>query len=187
MQIHKFYGGLEIRDLILGGFVLIALFWLVVVRSEGVTSIDPLWTYYDNRGIQLIFLTALLIDLAILGSGVGKVVAIQWQNKVVAQRFSWTLSFLALAGAILTWLELWYGSTFYYGEVRDKQGLPFTINNGGPLGSFAFVTYVLWALPLANSRRVPALVTKGIATLILLLAHWLIFRLVEEPWRVWQS
>jgi hypothetical protein len=177
----------DLRNLALAGFVIAAPFWLILVWTEGQTNVDPLWTYYRNAGIRWICIGALLTDVAILASAVGGFAATRSDKKALAQCFSFGLIFLALIGAALTWLELWYGSTFYYGEVRDKQGLPFTVNNGGPAGSFIFFTYVLWALPIRKLGGTPPLLLKGAGTLILLFAHWLVFNLLKEPWGLWQS
>jgi hypothetical protein len=177
----------DLRDLGLAAFVLLGVFWQIVLWTEAATSADPLWTYYHNPAIRLICLAALLTDFAILGSAIGRFSAIRYHHKRLDNGLFFLLSLLALVGAGLTWLELWYGSTFYYGEVRDKQGLPFNVNHGGPVGSSVFLAYVLWGLPLGHLRRIPAFLLKAMCTLILLLGHWVILRLVERPWELWHS
>jgi hypothetical protein len=181
------YRKVDVGDLALGAFAFLAPFWTIVAWTEGATSLDPLWTYYHNLGIRLICVAAFLTDLAILACVVGRLASIRSQREALSKRFSFTLTLLAFMGATLTWLELWYGSTFYYGAVRDKQGLPFNINHGGPVGSLVFLTFALWRLPPRQFRRVPVLLAKGIATLILLVGHWFIVRLLEGSWEFWQS
>jgi hypothetical protein len=177
----------DFRNLALAVFVIVAPFWLILLWTEGQTNVDPLWTYYRDSGIRWIGIGALLTDATILATAIGGVAATRSDKKVLAHRFTLVLIFLALIGAGLTWLELWYGSTLYYGEVRDKQGLPFAVNNGGPTGSFIFLTYVLWSLPISQLRGIPPLLMKAVGTLILLFAHWLILQLLREPWGLWQS
>lgn len=177
----------DFLNLVLAGFVIVAPFWLIVWWTEGQSNIDPLWTYYRDAGIRWICISAVVTDVAILGSVVGGFVAARSDNKELAQRLSFILILLVLIGAGLTWLELWYGSTFHYGEVRDKQGLPFSLNHGGLAGSFIFLTYALWALSIRELRGIPLLLLKGSGTLILLFTHWLILQLLREAWGLWQS
>jgi len=79
---------------------------------------NPYVDYEANPGIRIIIAAAFAID----------VVMFVW-IVVCAIRRSWShasqLTLIALCAAAIAfiWLELWWGSTFYYGEVRDKQGI----------------------------------------------------------------
>lgn len=167
-------------------FALLSLLWSWLVRTEGATNLDPLWDYYQNPAIQSIYFTALVTDISVAFAGGGRLALVRLQRVELAESLSLTLVLLSLVGATLTWLELWYGSTFYYGEVRDKQGLPFTVNHGGPIGSFFFLTYVIWCLPSKRLQNI-SLWAKMTATLILLLGHWLVLWFVEDKWFLWLS
>ncbi len=94
---------------------------------------------------------------------------------------------LAAIGAALTWIELWYGSTFYYGEVRDKQGLPLNVNNIGPVGSYAFLGYLACRVAL-NTKWRPA-VFAGIPALLAAswFAHSAMLTFLRGPWLLYQS
>lgn len=143
------------------------------------TSLGPYWEYHQNTVIRLIAFGSLSIDIAI------PLCVIGWRLRQSAQQFSSrALVFLALAGAALTWLELWYGSTFYYGEVRDKQGLPIGVNNGGLLGSIVFLTFVIWHVRPTGRRGVLGLSFRILASIALIAGHILVVRLVAEPWRL---
>ena len=93
----------------------------------------------------------------------------------------------SLIGALLTWLELWYGSTFYYGEVRDKQNLPFGINNGGALGSVVFLTYIISRIRPTQWSRRRLVLFRAVAVFALILGHVAVLRLLEAPWQLAQS
>jgi hypothetical protein len=95
----------------------------------------------------------------------------------------------ATLGALLPWVEIWYGSTFYYGEVRDKQGLPFGVNNFGPIGTFCFLTYLIWRTRIFESDwfRARIKLARIIATLAVPLLEWGLFCLVYKRWHLWQS
>jgi len=97
------------------------------------------------------------------------------------------LKAFALLGASLAWIELWYGSTFYYGEVRDKQGLPYGVNHFGPIGGFIFLSYVIWTIESKRITKRKAMVWRLISTLVVFLAEVIVLRIVEQPWRLRQS
>ncbi|QCR21915.1 hypothetical protein [Pontibacter sp. SGAir0037] len=91
-------------------------------------------------------------------------------------------SYLTSAFAItaLQWYELYYGSTFYYGEVRDKQGLGFPI-----LSSF-MVTLIIWKINYSKNRDVD-LTIKLVLTVIINLSLYQLYDQVYDSWKLWQS
>lgn len=174
--------GAKIKDILLMSFALLGALEIAVLLASGATSGEPYADYYHNVGVRLIILSALGTDLLII-----LVVFLSYRELPAKQSLVSALLVLSVVGAILSWTELWYGSTFYYGEVRDKQGLPFEVNNFGPIGSFIFLTYALWRISLLPDRNSRVRTMKMVGTLLLLLLHFLLFRLVEEPWKLWQS
>jgi hypothetical protein len=88
--------------------------------------------------------------------------------------------FSALAIAILQWYELYYGSTFYYGEVRDKQGLSFPF-----LASF-MVTLSISKIYYSKSEIINFMI-KIIFTIVINLGLYLLWTQVYESWNLWQS
>jgi hypothetical protein len=143
---------------------------------------QPYQDYYRHPCIRAVNLMAMSLDLVIL-----QVVAFWHRARLQKRSAILLLALLALTGAVLPWFELWYGSTFYYGEVRDKQGLPFLVNNGGALGSFVFLTYLLWRLPSGRLPIIPVYCTRAALTVLLFLAHSLVLKMVQEPWNLLQS
>jgi hypothetical protein len=161
----------------LAGLGLYVAYW----NGEFAWSVDPtnytnpFARYYANVGVRAITIAAYAVDAGIVLTVVGWAV-----RRAPASTTLRILLGLCLLGAAIIWVELWYGSTFYYGEVRDKQGLPFGVNNGGPLGSVAFLAFVAW-------RSLPRMVIRLATLPVLITGHWLLLRLLEESWQLWQS
>lgn len=86
----------------------------------------------------------------------------------------------ALTIGFLQWFELYYGSTFYYGEVRDKQGLMFPL-----LASF-MATLVIWKINYSRSQGTN-LNLKLILTGLVNIGLYFLWGQVFEPWNLWQS
>jgi hypothetical protein len=86
----------------------------------------------------------------------------------------------ALIIAVLQWYELYYGSTFYYGEVRDKQGLGF------PVLSSCMVTLIIWKINYSKNQD-RDLTIKFLLTGIVNLALYQFYGQVYEPWNLGQS
>ncbi len=88
--------------------------------------------------------------------------------------------FSALTIGFLQWYELYYGSTFYYGEVRDKQGFMFPL-----LASF-MVTLVIWKINYSKTEN-RNLTIKLILTGVINIGLYFLWTQVYEPWNLWQS
>jgi len=88
--------------------------------------------------------------------------------------------FSALTIGFLQWYELYYGSTFYYGEVRDKQGIMFPL-----LASF-MVTLTIWKINYSKTE-IRNLTIKLILTGIINGGLYFLWTQVYESWNLWQS
>jgi hypothetical protein len=143
------------------------------------TGNDPLVVCEANTVVRTLNAVALAVDVLILLLVAEGLITRRWPSILQL-----SVCFFAVVAAALTWFELWYGSTFYYGEVRDKQGLPIGVNNLGALGSFCFLAYVIWRvkLPTSNGRS-----WRIVATAVLAGLQYLVLRVLEEPWKLWQS
>jgi hypothetical protein len=143
--------------------------------------VDPFAEYDANLGIQFITAAAFALD-----TGIFVLIARAAFRRTWSRIEQMVVIVAAAVAALLTWFELWYGSTFYYGEVRDKQGLPLGVNNGGALGSVVFLTYIVWRVSLPESVRHRVIVRIAL-TAALIAAHYMLLRVVETPWDLWQS
>ena len=143
---------------------------------------DPLARYNADSGIRLFNTIAFLIDILFI------LIVLAWSLRIsYLKGLVKILPLIAVIAASLTWLELWYGSTFYYGEVRDKQGLLFSVNHGGVLGSFLFLTYVIWRIDWVPDDRRKRVWISGFLTILLIFVQAFALRQVEEYWKLWQS
>jgi len=143
---------------------------------------SPYRLYYGDIGVRLINASALTVDILIVAVVVG------WRfSQPIALHAPMILMVLVAMGAVLAWTELWYGSTFYYGEVRDKQGLPFGVNNGGVVGSYAFIGYAAYRVVLAAVHRSAVFVVVPAQLTASWISHSAMLTLLEEPWKLWQS
>jgi hypothetical protein len=147
------------------------------ISSRGLWSLneanDPYVKYYQNNTISNIQLIAIFIDCIILIFIL--VLIAGFKNKI----FSIGLTIFLLLGIFLIWFELWYGSTFYYGEVRDKQGLPLSLNNIGIVGSILFSVYCLIDTRLFKKFRTTYKIS---IVIILIFGHWFLVKMLAIPW-----
>jgi hypothetical protein len=140
------------------------------------TEYNPFDDYYTNAGIIKISIASVISRVTFLVLFV--VLLTQRYRDSLTLKLIYLLS--ALIIGFLQWYELYYGSTFYYGEVRDKQGLMFP-----SLGSF-MVTLVIWKIKYANDDLRNS-ATKAILAALLNVGLYLLWRLVYEPWNLEQS
>lgn len=94
--------------------------------------------YYENQKIRLLNALAFNLDVILSVFLFLRIFLIQ-KNSL----YRVIINPLLASGIFLIWYELYFGSTFYYGEVRDKQILPLCVNNFGILGSIIFLATIL--------------------------------------------
>jgi hypothetical protein len=151
-------------------------FYFFSIIFPGDTKSDPFHTYNNNPGIIRISIASiasqiLFIILFLVLS------AESYRNNAFIKA---AYLFLALVIGFLTWYELYYGSTFYYGEVRDKQGLMF------PWIASLLATLVIWKINYSkeDTRNVKI---KIAATALVNVGLYVLWLKVYEPWNLWQS
>jgi hypothetical protein len=140
------------------------------------TQEDPFRMFNSNGGIIKISIASIISRLVffvfflILSTRA-------YQDNILA-KFVYVTS--ALVIGFLQWYELYYGSTFYYGEVRDKQGLMF------PALSSLMVTLVIWKINYSKFTN-RNLTIKIVMTGLINLGLYMFWKLVSESWNLWQS
>lgn len=134
----------------------------------------PFTKYLQDTGIRTIIvckfcllavMTAIFVNFAI--------------RKMITNRMWLVLICAILLLCGLMWTELWWGSTFYYGEIRDKQGLIF------PYGSLIWLAYIIWSIRLPFNFD--NWFWRLFATAVVICILWIIWSSVQEPWKLWQS
>jgi hypothetical protein len=148
--------------------VCIYYFNILMPNGEyGEKDYDPLYEYNTNSGIFII--TTLKFICSVIISLFGYI----WiRNRVISYSTFKTILLFVFIHAILEWIELWYGSTFYYGEVRDKQGLGF------PILSLLLMLYFFVRI------RIPKNVYRiGLILGTIMVYLWL-FRSIQDDWNL---
>jgi hypothetical protein len=165
-------------DYILIGISMIAVISLILScinmflpeHEYGAKGFDPYREYYTNKGIVLIFIARLIFWLAVC------VLGIIWIKNKTIRPLNFNLLLLSiLIIALLQWFELWYGSTFYYGEVRDKQGL------GVPILSIVLQIYVLLRLGIKKRTLLIGLIA------LIIIMNYGIYSFVYENWKLYHD
>lgn len=140
------------------------------------TQDNPFKTFDNNPGIIKISIASLIARIVFVVCFLLLAFDKFRQDKKILTVYL----FSALTIGFLQWYELYFGSTFYYGEVRDKQGLMFPL-----LASF-MVTLVVWKINYSkaeNRNLTIRLVLTGITNVGL----YILWGQVYEPWNLFQS
>lgn len=146
------------------------------LQNPNPTQGNPFKDFDNNPGIIKISIASLIarsifiICFLLLGFDKFK------QNKKILTVYI----FSALIIGFLQWYELYYGSTFYYGEVRDKQGITFPI-----LASF-MATLAIWKINYSKTEN-RTLTIKLILAGIINCGFCYLWVNVYELWNLWQS
>jgi len=142
-------------------------------------EIHPFKDYITNSGIlkisiiQLIFAILMIIILGNKYLQKGKI-----ENRILIIG----LIILSIGLGLIPWIEMWYGSTFYYGEVRDKQGLGF------PIMSLSFLIYPFWMFKEEiNNLNKKQITIRLIGTFGIIISSSIFYGQIYEPWKLWQS
>jgi len=164
---------IKLLDYFMIGVSIIAVVGLIVAclniflpeQEFGAKGYDPFREYYTNKGIATIFVVRLFCWLIIL------IIGVNWlRTKEIRPVFFNIFLVLTLIIAFLQWFELWYGSTFYYGEVRDKQGL------GIPVLSIILQIFVCLRIGFKNRSLLIVLI------FLIVIMNYGIYYLVYENW-----
>lgn len=137
---------------------------------------NPFKTFDSNPGIIKISIASLISRILFIGCFLLLAFDKFRQDKKILTIYL----FSALTIGFLQWYELFYGSTFYYGEVRDKQGLMFPL-----LASF-MVTLVIWKFNYSQDEN-RNLITKLTLMAIINGGLYFLWTQVYESWNLWQS
>lgn len=136
-----------------------------------INEFSPYREYNNNEGIFKIKSLDIFFQFQLL------ILMIIWffNKKVNRKKISFYLSILAIIIGVLVWFEYWYGSTFYYGEVRDKQGIVF------PVFSTILISYPFWNIEFTKSRRTNFKLSIAL-TIMTIICLFLFYNSVRESW-----
>lgn len=148
-------------------------FYFYELKKTNLAQGNPFKTFNNNPGIINISIASLVVRIIFIICFLILAVDKFRQNKKILTIYI----FAALAIGFLQWYELYYGSTFYYGEVRDKQGLMFPL-----LASF-MATLVIWKINYSKEEN-RNLTIKIILTGLTNIGLYFLWTQVYEPWNL---
>jgi hypothetical protein len=151
-------------------------FYFYEVINPSPVQDNPFRVFDTNPGIIKISVASLISRIIFIICFVILYASKYQSNKVVLAVYL----LAALVVGFLQWFELYYGSTFYYGEVRDKQGLMF------PVLASAMVTLIVWKVDYLKAKKQNLLVKLALVGLVNI-GLYLLWIQVGEPWNLWQS
>ncbi len=135
--------------------------------------------YLTNNGIIIVLTTQFIFAILMTAVLANKILK---NGKAGNRIIIFGLMALSIGLGIIPWIEMWYGSTFYYGEVRDKQGLGF------PILSLIFLTYPFWLfkeeIKNLDSKQVSIRILSSITIIISSIIY---YGQIYEKWELWQS
>jgi len=156
--------------------IIFSIISFIEIESPNSQIDNPLAAYYSNPGIKRIS-TCKLISYCTFFLLFILLCLDKFKNKTTVLAAYLTSAFVIAA---LQWYELYYGSTFYYGEVRDKQGLGF------PVFGSSMVTLIIWKINYSKNTD-KDLTIKLILTGIINFGLYQFYGQVYESWKLWQS
>ena len=169
---------------IYSGWILLILVFLIPLNIPDLTRSDAngmFQTYMQNSTIRDLHYLAILVDVLLIAS----ILPVFFKtNKWIILILKIFILILSFSAFMLVLYEMYFGSTFYYGEVRDKQ-FPFGVNNLGFLStSFLFSYSILqFVYPVLKSRKQRVVYTI-IITAFFIIAHVFLFKFLATPWRM---
>jgi uncharacterized protein YxeA len=151
-------------------------FYFYDLKNPNSNQDNPFTTFDNNPGIiKLSFASLATRTIFIICFLLLAIDKFKQDNKILI-----VYILTALTIGFLQWYELYYGSTFYYGEVRDKQGLMFPL-----LASF-MATLAIWKINYSKTEQ-RNLTIKLILTGLINVGLYFLWTQVYEPWNLWQS
>jgi hypothetical protein len=174
----------NIKDLIIGIVSILTILGLFLyiydLTSSGWDSSSSdfsLYYWYNhNPGIITISLIKLICSLTLVST------LAYWKIKkqIIGKKIVLLLSITSIIIGLLSWTELWYGSTFSYGSFRDKEGLSF------PILSVLFIAYPLWNFKLIKNIKADIII-KFALTLTIFVGLYFFYKEMDGPWDLYQS
>ena len=146
---------------------------------------NPFFSYMQNDVIRTIYHVSVILEFFVAISSV--LIAFK-----IEQNLSWRFLFpvitISIMISFLIWYELYFGSTFYYGEVSDKQSLFISTNSFGVYGSTVYLNYalILGIFKNPNFMKLKSILIIALGVLVYVI-QYIFFKIMEEPWRLWSS
>jgi len=165
-------------------FLLFIIYLIVYNLGQLDMSInEPYYKYMENKTIREIYYFAMVLDSITIFM---ILIFLKKNTSTLLNRNARIIIVISTIVIIaLIVFELYFGSTFYYGEVRDKQALPILINNFGFFGSTIYLCLIYFLIDFKK----PMLLKKSkklffVYLLLILLLQILFFKIFESSWNM---
>lgn len=154
-----------------------------IVGSDGGGTV-PFEAYHNNPTIKSFYKVSLSLNII----GIVCLLYAAWKKNEYGATVKIFFALLVVGQIILIWYEMYYGSTFYYGEVRDKHGFfcSTSINNQGIVGSI-FLVMLLYNFLFNKLQPIPFWISNMVIFWTIILLHYIVYEMVEVSWKLWTS
>ncbi len=141
--------------------------------------------YYENDIVRVVYLISVFLQTVIFLNSL--TLAVNYRKKANSILIL-LIQLSSLIILFLVWFELYYGSTFYYGEVRDKQALFYNANALGIFGASVLLTYAFTLMKWFQNKVSNGKIFYAIFSFIIIIGiQYIIYHLLEDKWRLWSS
>lgn len=170
--------------------ILIIFFCLFLIsynlKEITVVSNDQYYAYLQNPKITTLYHLAIFIDIIFILFLSLFFIDLRKEKYQRCKVISKLLFITSIVFVGNVFLELYLGSTFYYGEVRDKQVLPVLVNNFGFVGCCVILSFSLFNFVRLNNKLKNA--SKRFLYFVILIMIVTIFLgfyfILREPWKM---
>lgn len=146
----------------------------------------PYHQYFSHPQIRLFYYLAIVLNTILFLIILITIFDKKFENLI--KKLSIIIIIIPIILTIILFGEYYYGSTFYYGEVRDKQGFPFCGINYGFIGSVILTSYSFFSIfKITKYRRKIKLLLFASCIVVIVVLHFSLYKIFEIPWKMMGS
>jgi hypothetical protein len=166
------------KKIILLTFLIISTFFnLFEFIGSKFDKLNMFYPYYENQIITWLNIITIAMSLLMI-----LIISFYLSNSnILKGKRNILILICTIILIALIWFEIYYGSTFYYGEIRDKQLVWCGVNNFGAIGSIILSFSLIEFKPLQKKYK---LWLETLFFLLLVIIHFVILSLLNEKWRL---
>jgi len=157
---------------------IIAYFYYIYGLIDNKSLDEALRNYYLNNGIKVIATITFIFQVTFAVPFILSSLFKRFKDNIYL-KITYFIS--AIATGLIKWFEIYYGSTFYYGEVRDKQGLHII----AIFGTMCFI-FAVFKLNYSKTKQHNLLLKAIIASIIIIISYKFYFY-VYDLWDLKKS
>jgi hypothetical protein len=170
---------LTIKNILFTYFLILVTYYNIGLLLTN-NNTDPEYLYMQNINIRIIYYASITLNIITLIILFYLYLTKKKDNQNSQNIFFFLFSLICL---FLVLYELYIGSTFYYGDVRDKQGLPLSINNMGFIGSIVYLSFSLSKF-VKNKIKYRKYFYFVVINVSIVAFHIILYYLLRKPWNL---